>query len=321
MANKELIWAFMMKMGSNMWGKKGQIWPFGMEDIEMLYHEDGYCDRKVWREVTDFLPQFGINTLLIDVGEGIRLTSHPELANRSSWTQEEVKAEIKRLKGMGITPIPKLNFSCCHDAWLQDYAYMVGTETYNRVCEEILSEVIDIFDRPKFFHLGLDEERVENQMHSPVTRIRAPYKRLEDALRLFETCRRKGVRPWMWCDFEVVEGFGGDEEFCRTIPKDVLLSNAYYNDIYRTQGPSKRAQLYGKLGDWGYEQIPTCSRWFSIWNPRHTLRYCTETVNPDSIIGYMDAPWLFSVEEHKYGLMNDAQLFGYAKRKYYPEQH
>ena len=320
MENKEMIWAYMMKMGSNMWGRKGQKWPWDMEDIELMYHDEVYCDKEVWRKVTDFLPQFGFNTLLIDVGEGIQLNSHPELANPGSWTQEEVKAEIKRLKAMGITPIPKLNFSASHDAWLKDYAYMIGTETYNRVCEEVLDEVIELFDRPKFFHLGLDEERLENQESYPVTRIRAPYKRLEDATRLFDVCRKKGVRPWIWCDLEVVEGLGGDEEFCRTIPRDVLLSNAYYPEIYRQQGPSKRVELCIKMGDWGYEQIPTCSRWWSIWQPRHTMRYCKENVKPESVIGYLDAPWLFSVEEHMYGLMNDAQLFGYAKKRHYPDQ-
>jgi len=32
-----------------------------------------------------------------------------------------MKDEIARLKGLGLEPIPKLNFSACHDAWLKDY--------------------------------------------------------------------------------------------------------------------------------------------------------------------------------------------------------
>lgn len=320
MSENKMIWAFMMKMGSNMWGRKGEVWPYDNEDAEFLYHDEVYCDREIWKKVTDFLPQNGINTLLIDVGESIILDSHPELANPGSRTKQEVKEELARLRSMGLEPIPKLNFSCCHDAWLKDYAYMVGTETYNRVCCEVLDEVAEVFDRPKFFHLGLDEEMVNNQANFPVTRIRSPRQKLHDANLLFDVLRSKGIRPWIWADLEVVEGFGGEETFQSVIPKDVLLSNAYYGELYRNQGTSKRAELYIKIGEWGYEQIPTCSRWFTFLNPRHTLRYCKANVRPESIVGYLDAPWLFSVPEHYYGLLNDAQLYGYAKRRYYPEE-
>ena len=317
MENRKM-WAFMMKMGSNMWGRKGQIWPYEQEE-ELSYHDEVLCDKEIWRKVTDFLPQCGINTLLIDVGEGIKLDSHPELANPGSWEKSEVKAEIARLKAMGITPIPKLNCSCCHDAWLKDYAYMVGTPTYYQVCKEVLEEVIDIFDTPEFFHLGLDEEREANQAGFPIMRIRSPYKQLEDANRLFDICKGKGVRPWMWLHYACVESFGGDEGFQKNIPKDVLISNWYYNELHENM-QKKAGDLYIKLGEWGYDQIPTCSTWFWYLNARQTMRYCKAHVKPESIKGYLTAPWMFSIPESYYGLKNDAWLFGYAKRRNYPEE-
>ena len=69
-----------------------------------------------------------------------------------------MRAEIKRLRGLGLEVIPKCNFSCGHSAWMKDYAYMVGTETYYKFCDDVVAELIDLFDTPRFFHLGLEEE-------------------------------------------------------------------------------------------------------------------------------------------------------------------
>lgn len=49
-----------------------------------------------------------------------------------------MKAELARLRNLGLNPIPKYNFSCGHSAWLQEYAYMVGTKKYDQVCKDII---------------------------------------------------------------------------------------------------------------------------------------------------------------------------------------
>jgi hypothetical protein len=64
---------------------------------------------------------------------------------------------------MGLEPIPKLNFSTCHDYWLGPYARMVSTPKYYEVCQNLIAEVIDLFDKPRYFHLGMDEEEQKHQ--------------------------------------------------------------------------------------------------------------------------------------------------------------
>lgn len=39
---------------------------------------------------------------------------------------------------------------------------------YQQVCADIVDEMIDIFDKPEFFHLGFEEENVEYQKYYPV---------------------------------------------------------------------------------------------------------------------------------------------------------
>ena len=132
MANKKM-WAFMIQLGNNMWDKKDRQRDYNKDEEDSIYRDFLYTDKAIWDEITAFLPTCGINTLLIDIGEGVRLDSHPELAVEGSWTKEEFRKELQRLRSLGLTPIPKYNFSCGHSAWLQEYAYMVGTETYDRV--------------------------------------------------------------------------------------------------------------------------------------------------------------------------------------------
>jgi len=314
---KDMMWAFMIQLGSNMWAKENEQRSYYVE-WEERYHETMVTDKEVWRKVTDFLPQAGFNTLLIDLGEGVIYDSHPELAVPGAWTKQELIDELERLRGIGLTPIPKLNFSCGHNAWMGPYTMMVGTETYYQVCEDLIHEVIEMFGQPEFFHLGLDEETAKQQRHVPIATVRAPYKQMEDALRLFKVCLDKGVRPWMWIDSHAVESFGGEEAFCNSVPKEVLISNWYYRKLYASE-QSERVLLYNKLADWGYEQVPTSSTCSSVLNTRQTMRYCKETVKPESIRGYLTAPWILTDEESYYGLLNDAWRFGGARKAIYGE--
>ena len=59
--------------------------------------------------------------------------SHPELAVKGSWSPERMQKELERLRGLGLEPIPKLNFSAMHDEWLGDYGRMLCTDEYYRV--------------------------------------------------------------------------------------------------------------------------------------------------------------------------------------------
>ena len=275
MANKKM-WAFMIQLGNNMWDKKGRQTPYIKDEEESIYRDFLYTDKEIWNEITAFLPSCGINTLLIDMGEGIRLDSHPELAVEGSWSKEEFRKELQRLRSLGLTPIPKYNFSCGHNAWLQEYAYMVGTETYDHVCRDIVEEVIALFDTPEFFHLGLEEEDYANQRSQPVAVIRNPAKKIQDATALFDICRSHGVRPWIWCNYVCIDSYGGEEAFRAAIPKDVLISNWFYGFVPSdptTYGENQSLALYTKLGQWGYEQMPTSSTYGSHLSSKMTMKY------------------------------------------------
>ena len=77
---EQKMWAFYIQLGTNMWRKNGRKSSKNLMDEEAYYRDYLNCDKETWRKVTDFLPSCGVNTLVIDMGEGVRLDRHPELA-------------------------------------------------------------------------------------------------------------------------------------------------------------------------------------------------------------------------------------------------
>ena len=162
-----MFWGFMIQLGHNMWGERplvGEKPKSGRE--HMFAHDFNRTDPGVWNEVTEYYAKKGANLVLIDLGEGLAYPSHPELAVAGSWSPERMKEEIRRLRGLGLEPIPKLNFSACHDAWLKDYGRMLATPEYYKVCADLIRDVCEIFGKPRLFHLGWDEERMGAQRKS-----------------------------------------------------------------------------------------------------------------------------------------------------------
>ncbi len=318
----EKIWAFLIHLGTNNWRKKGYMSNYDKDEEDFIYRDELFCDKEIWRKVTEFLPTCGINTLVIDVADGVQYDRHPEISIKGAWSKAELKEELERIRALGMTPIPKCNFSCGHSAWLKDYAYMVGTETYNRVCKDIVEELIELFDTPPYFHLGLEEEDMASQGKQPIAIVRAPYKKMEDAQALFAVCKAKGVRPWIWADHRNVEAFGGADAFKAGIPKDVILSPWYYGILRNLPDICETNPFAGFLrdcGEWGYEQIPTGSTWDWHLNHKDIMRVCKKHVNPDSIKGFMTAPWMLITPKKYYALLNDAFTFSNARNDIYGE--
>lgn len=309
----EKIWAFLIHLGSNMWAKRGTTWGRNIHKEDFGYKESMFCDREVWRKVTDFLPSCGINTLLIDIGEGVILDSHPEIATPGAWTKDELKRELARLRSLGLTPIPKFNFSCRHNAWMGNWAYLVGQPEYYAFCKDIIEEVVDLFDTPSLFHLGLDEE-IATAEHE-INICRSVKKKIEDANYLYDILRAKGVRPWVWLDVHAInDDFNKFEE---VIPKDILISTWFYGPIpdrLCDDNFPKEARYMNELTSRGYEIVPASSTWEWHCNSKDTMTYCKKHCNEENIAGYMTASWMLTTESRLYALLNDAYTFYYARK-------
>ncbi|MBQ9545408.1 MAG: hypothetical protein IJV00_09820 [Clostridia bacterium] len=314
----------LVHLGANMWQKPGNFKPHNKEYIDMIYREKLVTDRDTWREVTDFAAKNGVTTVLVDMGEGVELKSHPELAVPGSWTGEQFREELKRLRANGLEVLPKFNFSCSHNAWMKDWGYKVGLPEYNAFCRDVINETCELFDGPELFHLGLDEEDpgCQEVIGQPVVISRKQTKKAEDANELFDACRKNGARPWMWADPFIINEFGGEKAFCSFIPKDVVMSNWFYNSIHNflpDLWDNPHVALFKKLEDWGYSQIPTGSTWAMPVNMLRIGAFAKNYLDDSKLLGFMSASWLATVPELKYGILHDICCMKLAKDKYYPE--
>jgi len=304
------IKALLLHLGHNMWcdylpddmGQELLRTPSGkgIPDV-VLRSQDA-----LWDKAVDRMVEKGLNMLVIDLGEGLVYPSHPELAIKGSWTPERMRAEIAKLNARGLEVIPKLNFSTTHNGWMKHYHRMVSTAPYYRMCEDVIRDVAEIFDTPRFLHIGCDEEYAQHQAsdgyHRYIT-VRLKELWMHDFLHLVKTCEQNGMRAWAWADY------GWEHpEFYTQCPKSVLMSNWYYDESYGgfelAENKTKckmRLQGFYDLDKAGFEQVPCGTNW-SGWKRRQLkigaddvigklVKVCRRDISKPLLKGFMMAPW------------------------------
>lgn len=290
----DFIWAGLVHLGRNMVCDV-PVESFGNTPPELLSYltEADYlrCDEKVWDDITQQMADAGQNMAVINIGEGILLESHPELAVKGSWSVEKMREKLARLRKLGLEPIPKLNFSATHDLWLKEYARMVSTQEYYRVCADVIREVAEIFDHPRFFHLGYDEESYNHQRRNNFCLIRQGELWWHDFLFFVKTVEDLGIRPWIWADYV----WHHPAEFVKRMPRSVLMSNWYYGRQF-WEKPNVAAMAYIELEKAGFDQLPCSSNWSFPESYPMTVEFCSHFVDPSRLKGFIMAPWKATVE-------------------------
>ena len=306
------IWAYLIHLSKNMWGDPGCTHRYSR------FSDTLDTDEEVWRQVIDFLPSQGIYTVVIDVGDGIQYESHPEISVKGAWSKDKMKRELDHIRSLGMTPIPKLNFSAGHDAWLREYSRMLSTPIYYKVCEDLIREVAEVFDYPEYFHLGMDEEDQKHQRHWTYVVIRQNDLWWDDLYRLFDVCDKVGSRPWVWAGL----CWHKPEEYLAKMPKSVLQSNWKYEQIKQSpNGTFEGIQMetYLKLDKAGFDQVLTSSALRFTKNTYETMQFSKEYLSPEHVAGHMTSPWFSTIPRMRYGLLHDALQFGEAKRAVYSD--
>jgi len=279
------------------------------------YRDAAVIDRKLLRELVDELSHFGINMVVLDVLDALQYSSHPEISLEGAFTHEELRAELAYMREHGIEPIPKLNFSSCHDTWLKQYAWMKGTQTYYDVVRDLIDEVCEVFDRPRLFHLGMDEEDLPTHRKG-MTIIRCDALWCHDLYFYMDCVQKNGARPWIWGDFY----WAHPNVFKKKIPKECLISNWWYERLKTDETgaflPKTEMDTYVALSELGYDQIPCTSTWCCHQNIAQTVLFFKEKgiLDDPHLQGFMVAPWTGTVETSRYRLLDDAYRMMYAKK-------
>lgn len=318
---KNDIWAFLIHLSWHMWDDpSSQSW--GMY-LKPGWSDDNECDLEVWDNVIRQLPAYGTNTVLIDVGDAVQYDSHPEISAPDAWSKAFLRQKLDEIRALGMTPIPKLNFSACHDAWLKHYGRMVSTPQYYQVCADLIEEVCEIFDRPALFHLGMDEETDYYQRNNEMTVCRNGALWEHDLEFFCAQCEKHGARPWIWSAF--LTKF--HREYLETkCSHNILMSTGYYRKIENNLSEQKvlpqdiigpdQVELLDRLG---FEQVVLTSTWGFKSSTLQMLRLAQDKVDPSRLLGFITAPWLKTEKREYHGLLHGACKLYYEREKVFPE--
>lgn len=325
------MWAYLMHLSQNMWGD---------EKKEMNF------DEEVYRDILLKMQENKFDTLFLDVGDAMVYKRHPEISIRGAWTYEKIHEEIEYAKALGIQIIPKVNFSATHDIWLGEYSRMLSTDIYYKVCRDIIEEIYEAFDKPKFIHIGFDEEDARMGSVLDYMVVRRNDILWHDVKYMLDCVKKTGAHPMMWADLLLEQ----PEEFKKHIKPDdailfpwqyVALYEKHYTPItncerdynYYTTGIFKNSgiryveedpmvrhymeQTIPATKD-GYILVPTVSDYNKHkYNMPDTLKWFETQADNDKIMGYLVAPWVFTTKSDHAQLLRDMEIMTEARKKYY----
>ena len=316
---KELIKAVLLHLGPNGMAGDSYLDEGWRERNPKVRHwvasKEMKFDKKVWDDAVKLMKEGDLNTIVINMRDGMVFPSHPELAIKGSWTPDEMRAELKRLRGMGFDVIPKLNFSTTHSAWMKQYRRVVSSPEYYKVCADVIHDVCEIFGKPRLFHLGWDEEEEYAQRQLPMMILRRGTLWWHDFLFTVREVEKHGVRAWSWSSRNMLH----HDEFMANMPSSVLQTPAHYrNDfekrLVRNDAEIRAAEWPGRVaGPLSFTELDAAGRfdmmacgsnWNNDENFEAVVRFCHKHIqHKDRLKGFLMAPWQHTIAKNRAHLL------------------
>lgn len=316
--SKNFYWGFMLYLSNHMWSDESTL-PRG-KYLPKPYNDEIDTEVEAWDDAIKYLSEHKYNLVLIDVGDGIKYESHPEISAPNAWDKDFLKNKLDEIRAQGMIPVPKLNFSAGHDTWLKKYRRMISTPEYYQTCSDLIKEVSEAFGYPELFHIGFDEEDAEHQVgRHEMAIIRGEDLWFHDLNYIAAECSKHGARPWIWSDYM----WKHRDTFLRRMSKDIMQSNWYYGVFYDNIVDGSMflpmIESYELLDKHGFDQIPTCSMYEFYYNIKQTLAYCKDMLSEEHLKGVMVAPWVSTNSLDSLDLKRNAQRLYLERKEYYPE--
>ncbi len=311
-------WGSLVHLSFNMWEEHDRYKKSDNLNYTIRYFSDKLTfDDTVWNDVLKHMKDCGLNMVVIDLGDGIKYDSHPEISVKNAWSTSRLRKELDKIRSYGITPIPKLNFSSTHDAWLGKYSRMVSTDIYYKVCKEIIAEVVQLFDVPSLFHLGFDEETAAHQRSQDFIVVRQNDLWWKDFYVIVDQVEKCGSRAWIWSDY----AWNHSDVFFKKMSKEIVQSNWYYQDKFDDLNKVELA-TYIKLAKAGYYQIP-CASYYQDNSYQYqsekgiglTVDFCKEHLWNDRLLGFLQTNWRPTMPKYKSDIIKSIDLMAKAKLK------
>lgn len=318
MSCNEKMWAVLVHLGTNLWFDEGNTKGVSEEERGKVWKEPASASLRFDRATFDsLLVKFrdkGINTIILDVAEGMRYESHPELAVEGSWSREEMTAALKTMREMGFEVIPKLNFSSTHDVWLGEYSRMLSTSIYYKVVRDIIEEVAEVF-KPKYIHIGMDEENYPLQEKYDYVVVRQNDLWWHDLYYYNECVLSVGARAMMWSDYARHKL----DEFIEKCPRSIVQCVWYYFNDYREDAEEMHRIRIAPIKAFeanGFDQLPIGSIEYVEECLVGLVEYCAKNVSDEHLLGFGNTSWAATTPQWESFIEKMADVNEKAKEKY-----
>ena len=101
----EMMFGYMMYLSNHMWDDENT--PARSWYEAPRYSENIGAEEEAWDETVRTLAAHKYTAVLIDVGDGIKYESRPEISAPDAWDKAFLKKKLDEMRALGITPIPK----------------------------------------------------------------------------------------------------------------------------------------------------------------------------------------------------------------------
>ena len=206
---------------------------------------------------------------------------------------------------------------------------MTSSRKYYEVVADLIRDVCEVFDRPRYFHLGFDEEVAAAVKGRKLAVMRQGDLWWKDFNFCVREVERHGTRAMLWSD----KICGGKEDFLKRMSKGVLQVPWYYGvdfseekltwkpEFETSQEWSVQRNLASSiivLAEAGFDVMPCTSNWSHDGAADAMIGFCKRRVDPAHLKGFLTAPWFMTREGQDRKLKDGIRLFAAAKRKHYP---
>jgi len=159
--------------------------------------EEGPFSLETGIRILEAMQKNGLNTIVVDIADGVIYESHPELQRHYSVPIGQLARFAGAAHDHGIDFVPKLNFAKSgrnlHDMWMKPHwsqrNFLRGRNEYWRVAGELIDELVSVCSPQHYFHIGMDEDHLRS------------VNQFVDAIQILtDKISAHNLRPVMWND-------------------------------------------------------------------------------------------------------------------------
>jgi len=335
---KEKMWSLLVHLSFNQWCIQSN-------NYTKMPLSEGFDD-SFWDYLLEECPKAGVNAIVLDVGDGIQYSSHPDISQKEAWSRKRVRDEVKRCKELGIELIPKLNFATVHSFWQGEYRKMTSSTLYYKMAADLIKEVSELFDHPTYIHLGMDEEsEFFAKMHEYAI-FRQGEQYWYDLRFLVDCVHDCGSTPWVWHS-PLFEKY---EEYKKRFAVDEVVFSPYFYHAIKKENwtPITEKEIwvewykkpqYAGMNIQYVEEDPICANFFENALPRakegykcmpcasichgldcntyELVEYYKNGAPDESVLGFQTAPWYKTTWEFKEAFDKSLRFLKEAKETFY----